>query len=95
MDLIPLADAPSQTFTITVAGQPCTLTLYQKFNGFYLDLYQGVNLIVGGAICQNLNPIVRCKYLGLTGDFIFNDTQGKEDPFYPGIGSRFLFYYLP
>jgi hypothetical protein len=95
MNLIPLADVPSQTFTLNVAGEPCSLSLYQKFNGFYLDLYQGVNLIVAGAICQNLNPIIRCNYLGLTGDFMFIDNQGLNDPRYPGIGSRFQFFYLP
>ena len=50
--------------------------------------------IVNSVPCQNRNRVVRDAYLGFDGDFIWVDTQGNSDPYYTGIGSRFLLIYL-
>lgn len=92
--VIPISDNYAQTLTVSLAGQQCTIDLYQKSTGFYCNLYVNNTLIIGGVICQNLNKIVRDAYLGFVGDLYFYDTAGESDPSYPGLGTRYQFLYL-
>lgn len=94
MLIIPLQAQKSQTVGVQLASQNCTINVYQKAFGLFCDLYMDNVLVVGGAICQNLNRIVRSAYLGFVGDLAFIDTQGTDDPVYTGVGSRFLLLYL-
>ena len=94
MQIIPTQPVPSQTLEILLASQDCQIKVYQKFYGLYCDLYVAGTLIIGGVICENLNRIVRDLYLGFVGDLCFYDSQGKSDPDYTGLGSRFLLVYL-
>lgn len=94
MQIIPIVDAPSQTLAVQLAGQSCTINVYQKSTGLFLDLLVNDALIVGGVICENMNRIVRSLYLGFVGDLLFQDTQGESDPSTPGLGTRFVLCYL-
>jgi len=101
MQIIPLKAVKSQTLAVTLGAQQCTINVYQKFYGVFLDLYVSPafanptpTLVLGGQICQNLNLLVRSLYLGFTGDLAFNDTQGTANPIYIGLGSRFQLVYL-
>ena len=109
MQLIPIQDLLTQQVRVTVGSQNCLLNLYQLDNStvaandttevlplqvLYIDVYIGSTLIIGGVVCQNLNRTVRDAYLGLVGDFVFNDTQGADDPTSPGLGSRYQLIYL-
>lgn len=94
MQIIPLLDIPSQTLTITLGGQYCQIVLRTMTTGLYCDLYIGTTLIIGGVICENLNRIVRNRYLGFIGDILFLDQQGTDDPSSPGMGTRFILVYL-
>lgn len=95
MQQIPLSDAASQKMSITLGSQSCEIRLFTASDqGLFCDLYVDGTLIIGGVICQNLNRIVRDGYLGFTGDLVFQDTQGSADPSYPGLGTRYLFWYL-
>ena len=95
MQLVPLQAIPSQTVTVQLNGQSCTLNVYQKSTGMFMDVLVNDVLIIGGVICENLNRIVRSLYLGFIGDFAFVDTQGSLDPYYAGLGIRyFLIYFL-
>jgi len=94
MVVIPIVDSVAQVLAVQLGSQTCTLNLYQKNTGFFCDLYVNDTLIVGGVICRNLNRIVRSLYLGFSGDLLFNDTQGDDDPFSPGLGTRFVLFYL-
>jgi hypothetical protein len=101
MQIIPLQAVPSQTLSVSLGTQQCTINVYQKFYGVFLDLYATntisgplPSLILGGQICQNLNIIVRSLYLGFIGDLAFVDTQGSSNPIYTGLGTRFLLVYL-
>ena len=94
MKLIPINDTYSQSLSVVLSGQNCQINLYQKSTGFYCDVYVNNVLIIGGVICENLNKIVRDVYLGFIGDLMFYDTQGTSDPSSPGLGTRYLFYYL-
>src|SRR5664279_4634845 len=91
---VPVSDVNSQTLTVTLGGQACTINLYQKSTGFYCDLYVSGGLIVAGVICKNMTKIVRDAYLGFAGDLVFYDVRGNMTPHSPGLGTRFLLAYL-
>lgn len=94
MLVIPLQPVPAQVLNVTLGNQACTLNVYAKSTGLYIDLYVSNALIIGGVICQNINRIVRDLYLGFVGDLVFNDTQGASDPTYDGLGGRYVLLYL-
>lgn len=94
MLIIPLKAISNQVVTVTLANQVCQIDVYQQKYGLFVDLYVSNKLIIGGVICQNLNPIVRSEYLGFLGDLAWIDSQGDEDPVYTGIGERFNLAYL-
>lgn len=94
MLVIPLNAVPAQRVSVTLALQPCSIKLYQKTTGLFIDLSVNDTLIIGGVICEDRNRIVRDSYLGFIGDLEFIDTQGLADPDYTGLGSRFLLVYL-
>jgi hypothetical protein len=91
---VPVQQLPNQTLQVQLAGQACTLDIYQLAYGLFIDVYVNGLPIILGVICENLNRIVRDAYLGFTGDFIFDDTQGLTDPVYTGLGTRYLLLYL-
>jgi hypothetical protein len=92
--IVPVQAEPSQTTQIVLANQNCQINVYQTPVALFMDLLVNDAPIVTGVICQNLNRIVRNLYFGFVGDFAFQDTQGADDPFYSGLGSRFLLLYL-
>lgn len=104
MQTIPLQAVPAQTVSVLLGNQQCTINIYQRFFGLFLDLYLTQQIvspnpvvptpIVIGAICWNLNFIVRYEYLGFSGDLAFMDTQGDGSPIFTGLGSRFQLVYL-
>jgi hypothetical protein len=102
MNVIPISDVYSQTFTVQLGGQNTQINLYQKnHNQLYCDVYVNNAAVITGVICRNLDRIVRNAYLGFTGDLCFYDTQGTIlppstglDPSSPGLGTRYLFLYL-
>ena len=92
--IIPLNPLPSQTINIQLGGQNCQINVYQKNYGLFFDLFVNNTSILAGALCQNLNRLVRSLYLGFVGDFTFLDNQGTNDPVYTGLGSRYSLVYL-
>ena len=92
--LVPTQPIPSQTLTAQLAGQQTQINIYQKDQGLFMDVYSDDNLIVSGIICENANPIVRYEYFGYSGDFIWWDSQGDDDPQYSGLGTRYNLIYL-
>jgi len=94
MQIVPINATPSQTLSISLANQSCTLNLYQRLSGFYMDVLVNDEPIIEGVICEDRNRIVRDLYLGFVGDFAFIDTQGTSDPQYMGLGARWLLAYL-
>lgn len=94
MLIVPLQPVPSQTVNILLANQACTIDVMQKSTGMFVNLYVNSALIIGGVIGQDRNRIVRDAYLGFVGDLAFYDTQGTEDPYYAGLGTRWFLNYL-
>lgn len=91
--IVPLQPVPSQTLTISLGGQAVQVSIRQKSTGLYADVSVNNKLVVGGALCLNATPIVRSGYLGFVGELRFVDMQGKSDPTYDGLGSRFPLVY--
>lgn len=94
MEVIPLIATPSQTVSPSLNGQSTQINVYQKSTGLFCDVYVAGSLIIAGVICRNLNRIVRDLYLGFSGDLMFLDQQGSDDPYYTGLGSRWVLVYL-
>lgn len=94
MQIVPTDNVPSQAFTISLANQACQIVLTQRVTGLYMNLSVNDELIVGDTICRNQDRIVRDLYLGFSGDFFFNDTQGTSDPNYAGLGSRYVLVFI-
>jgi hypothetical protein len=90
---IPIGAVPSQSFTIQLNNQNCTINLKQKNTGLYFDLFIDENPIVQSMLCLNLVGLVREAYLGFVGQLAFWDTQGTSDPYYDGLGSRYQLVY--
>ena len=91
---IPLNAVPSQNLNVTLDGQLCQLSVYQKNSGLYINVSINNVLIIGGVLCLDRNRIVRDAYLGFVGDLGFIDTQGTNDPTYDGLGDRYQLIYL-
>lgn len=94
MQVVPLQAVPSQVLAVQLSNQACQLKVYMTLSGLYMDVSVNGGLIIGGVICENLNRIVRDLYLGFLGDFMFLDNQGKSDPVYTGLGTRYSLIYL-
>jgi hypothetical protein len=94
MMIVPIQALPSQSALITLGGQNCNVTVYQKSTGMFLDLAVSGRPIISGAICRDRVLLVRQAYLGFTGDLSFMDTQGTEDPRFTGLGARWVLMYL-
>jgi hypothetical protein len=76
MLIVPLVPVASQSVNVVLAGQPCTINVYAKSTGMFLDLLVNDVLIIAGVVCLDGVRIVRDLYLGFTGDLAIFDTQG-------------------
>lgn len=92
--IVPLNPVPSQTLNILLNDQDCTINVYQKFYGVYIDVIVDNELVIGGVVGLDRNWIVRSEYLGFVGDLSFIDTQGSENHDYTMFGSEFLLFYF-
>ena len=93
IQFIPISAVPSQTFTIQLGTQNCTINLNQKSTGLFFDLFIDGSPIVQSMICLNLVGLIRESYLGFVGQLAFTDMQGTSDPYYTGLGSQYLLIY--
>ena len=94
MQIIPLAAVPSQAVTVTLGGQNCQVSVYQKRYGLFLDLYKDDALVLGGILGRNLRLMLMNAYFGFVGDLVWLDNHGAEDPSYKGFGDRFSLVYV-
>ena len=91
---IPLAAVASQRLSVNLAQQNCGLNVYQKSTGLFLDLYVAGNLVISGVLCRDRVYLAREAYLGFTGDLAFIDSEGRDDPQYTGLGTRWQLRYI-
>ena len=96
MQIIPLNAIASQSFSVQLNNQNCDINLYQKSTGLCFDLILNNTPIVNSMICLNGVGLIRQSYLGFSGQLVFVDTQGDDDPYYTELGTRYLLtYWLP
>ena len=94
--IVPLLTVPAQAITCTLNDQPCSINVYQRTTGLYVDVGVNDRLIIAGVIALDRIKIVRDVYLGFVGDLAFWDSQGTSDPDWTGLNSRyFLGYFFP
>lgn len=95
MIVIPLQPIPAQTFNITLNGQACTISLYQKGDFFFMDLSVNGAPVRQCQVMLNSVWFVRYVYLGFVGDLVMFDTQGTSvSATYDGLGTRYQLYYV-
>lgn len=94
MQTIQAQAVPNQQMQCQLGTQSVTLIIAQTTYGLFMTVEVAGETIIAGVICENLNRIVRDAYLGFSGDFVWYDTQGADDPIYTGIGTRFALIYL-
>jgi hypothetical protein len=93
---IPLQAVPNQTLAVTLVQQSAQIALRQNGKNLYFDLLNSGAYVVRSRICRDRQRLLLdAQYMGFSGDFMFVDTQGTDDPFYSGLGSRFVLVYLP
>jgi hypothetical protein len=96
--IIPLSPVATQVATVQLSGQRTRLEVFQKRPGMFLNLFVNDAPILYGAPCRDRVFIVRDAYLGFIGDLAFEDVVNLEaplDPYYTGLGTRFLLTYWP
>ena len=91
---IPLQPVPSQIIKTSLNGQNVQLAIYQKTQGLFVNVNSGGVDIVCAVLAHDGVSLVCRKYMGFAGDLIFVDTQGKSDPTFDGLGSRYQLIYL-
>lgn len=94
MQIIPLSAVASQTFAIVLAQQNCTISVFQKSTGMFLDLLVSGAPVIRGVICLDAVRILQQTYQSFVGDLMFMDMQGSDDPKYAGLGTRWVLMYL-
>jgi hypothetical protein len=94
MQTISAQAVPNQQLQCQLGTQAVTLNIYQTNFALHMDVLVGAVAIIKGAICENLNRIIRDAYLGFAGDFVWFDTLGTANPVYTGIGTRYQLVYL-
>ncbi|MCX5616991.1 hypothetical protein NQF87_08425 [Bombella sp. TMW 2.2559] len=90
---IPLQPLPAQEVTCSLSGRQVRLWVRQLSTGLYLDLWLDEQPLIMGAICFNGVDLIRNPASPLPGRLFFTDTQGNADPYYDGVGSRFILQY--
>lgn len=91
MIVIPLKPVPSQTLQVTLDTQDARITVRTIGDLMYFSL-EGV--AVTRLIRDRVRQLIDSKYHGFRGDFAFVDTQGTDDPIYPGLGDRWKLVYF-
>lgn len=94
MQIVPLQAIYAQTFTVSLGGQSCIITLRQRSTGLFFDLTVNGTVLMTEVLCQPWVLLVRQPSLGFIGDLAFVDSQGKDAPEWSGLGTRWLLVYL-
>ncbi|WP_215755480.1 phage baseplate plug protein [Acetobacter sp. P5B1] len=94
MQTIPLSVTPSQSLHVLLGGQNVGLTLRQRSSGLYADIKLNGSIIGSGLLCQDRTLINNAPYTGFSGDLVFVDTMGANDPTYDYFGSRYVLYWI-
>lgn len=90
---IPLNPVPAQSLKVKLAGQNCEMRVYYRFGSTYMDLTVGGVVVTTGAICRDRQSIVQIANNAFSGQLLFVDMLGADDPLYSGFGERWRLFY--
>jgi hypothetical protein len=90
---IPIIAVAAQSFTIQLGAQNCAISLVQKNTGLFFSMTVNGASCVDSVLCLNLVGLIREAYYGFSGQLAFFDTQGTSDPYYTGLGDRYVLLY--
>jgi hypothetical protein len=85
---------PAQALTVQLNGQYVQVNIRQLSTGLFADVLLSNSPVAQGVVCEDRCRIVRAPYTGFVGDLAFADTQGSDNPSWPGLGTRFQLLYL-
>lgn len=89
--LVPVQAVANQTMNVTLDGQQAQIGL----RTLGANLYFTLNGVVMTRVCRDRQRLlIDAGYRGFRGNFIFLDTQGLNDPKWPGLGARYRLVYL-
>lgn len=92
---IPVQASANQTLAVTLARQAAQITLRQMGGQLYFSLTVGGVSIVRTRVCRDRQRLLLdARYKPFAGDFAFVDMQGRSDPTYKELGTRFLLFYI-
>lgn len=95
---IPLMAYVNQGLLVVLGEQECSVAIYQRGTGMYLDLYNGGETVCQGAICQPGMGIVQVATSAFSGQLYLLDTLSRgneqQDPKWEGLGTRWRLYWL-
>lgn len=88
VESIPLVATPSQTLAVQLGGQSCRVNVRQRRTGLFVDLIVQDAPVALGVKAIDRRYLIRAPYKGFAGDLFFVDTQGRENPQFDGLGTR-------
>ena len=94
MKTLPLRAIKAQYVSAALDGQNVTLFLIQRDGSLFVDIWLNGVIIGASVIAHNAVALVARDYAGFSGNLMFFDTQGKDDPLYSGLGSRWQLVYF-
>lgn len=94
MVTIPIQATPSQQLNVVLGGQNCSISIYQKSAGLYVDLTADGVPVFMGRIARDGVPMIIQSCKCFVGNLMFIDTQDSSDPEYVGLGDRYELVYL-
>ena len=93
MKEVPVTPVPSQTVSAVLGGQAVAIELRQRRTGMYASVISNGDTVIDNVICRDGVDLVTQEYPGFAGNLGFVDLQGKSDPEYMGLGTRYLLLY--
>lgn len=94
---IPLTAVSNQQLNVTLDGQNCTISVYQRDERLFLDLDVGRTPIRRGALCIPYAPVIAgsTTFKGqLYIADVLSPSTAQTTPHYSGLGDRYRLYYL-
>lgn len=92
--IIPIEAIPNQKFIVVLGEKECRIELLSRGLNIFMNLTVEDKVIFQGLICLNGVNLLSQDYYPIKGSLYFEDTQGKLDPLYFGLGSRWVLNYV-
>lgn len=92
--IIPLEALPNQKLTINLNNQNCVFEFVTRGKNIYMNLSVDNQEVVNGVICLNKVDLIQYNYLNFNGRLYFEDLESNLDPYFWGLGTRWVLNYV-